>query len=75
MSAIADNLQAVQARISNAAAAVGRSPESVRLLAVSKTWPLACVLEGGTWAAGRVLASRLRGGTPPLNIESDGTIF
>ena len=45
MSAIADNLQAVQARISNAAAAVGRSPESVRLLAVSKTWPLACVLD------------------------------
>ena len=45
MSAIADNLQAVQARISNAAAAVGRSPESVRLLAVSKTWPLACILD------------------------------
>ena len=45
MSAIADNLQAVQARISNAAAAVGRSPESVRLLAVSKTWLLACVLD------------------------------
>ena len=44
MSAIADNLQAVMARISNAAAAAGRSPESVRLLAVSKTWPLACVL-------------------------------
>lgn len=37
--------------------------------------PLACVLEGGTWAAGRVLAQRLRGGTPPLNIESDGTVF
>ncbi len=45
MSAIADNLQAVQARISHAAAAVGRSPEAVRLLAVSKTWPLACVLD------------------------------
>ena len=45
MSAIADNLQAVQARISNAAAAVGRSPESVRLLAVSKTWPLPCVVD------------------------------
>ena len=45
MSAIADNLQAVQARISNAAAAAGRSPESVRLLAVSKTWPLASVLD------------------------------
>ena len=37
--------------------------------------PLACVLEGGTWAAGRVLAQNLRGGTPPLQIESDGTIF
>ncbi|MDR6535520.1 DUF1688 family protein [Variovorax soli] len=37
--------------------------------------PLARVLEGGTWAAGRVLAQRLRGGTPPLRIESDGTVF
>ncbi len=37
--------------------------------------PLACVLEGGTWAAGRALAQRLRGGAPPLNIESDGTVF
>ena len=37
--------------------------------------PLACVLEGGTWAAGRALAQRLRGGTPPLKIESDGTVF
>ncbi|MDM0045646.1 URC4/urg3 family protein [Variovorax dokdonensis] len=37
--------------------------------------PLACVLEGGTWAAGRILAQRLRDGTPPLNIESDGTVF
>ena len=37
--------------------------------------PLACVLEGGTWAAGRVLAQQLRGGTPPLNIQSDGTVF
>ncbi len=37
--------------------------------------PLACVLEGGTWAAGRVLAAQLRDGKPPLNIESDGTIF
>jgi pyridoxal phosphate enzyme (YggS family) len=45
MSAIADNLQAVQARISKAAAAVGRSPDSVRLLAVSKTWPLSCVVD------------------------------
>jgi Protein of unknown function (DUF1688) len=37
--------------------------------------PLACVLEGGTWAAGRVLAQQLRGGTPPLKIASDGTVF
>ncbi len=37
--------------------------------------PLACVLEGGTWAAGRALAQELRGGAPPLNVESDGTIF
>lgn len=37
--------------------------------------PLACVLEGGTWAAGRVLAQRLRGGTSPLSIASDGTVF
>ncbi|MFC6279875.1 MULTISPECIES: URC4/urg3 family protein [Polaromonas] len=37
--------------------------------------PLACVLEGGTWAAGRVLAQQLREGKPPLNIQSDGTVF
>jgi hypothetical protein len=37
--------------------------------------PLACVLEGGTWAAGRALAQRLRGGLPPLTVVSDGTVF
>lgn len=37
--------------------------------------PLTCVLEGGTWAAGRALAQQLRGGQPPLTIESDGTVF
>jgi len=37
--------------------------------------PLACILEGGTWAAGRETAARLRGGEPPLIIESDGTVF
>lgn len=37
--------------------------------------PLACVLEGGTWAAGRALARRLRGGGPPLTVTSDGTVF
>lgn len=37
--------------------------------------PLACVLEGGTWAAGRALAQQRRGGLPPLSIASDGTVF
>ncbi len=38
--------------------------------------PLACILEGGTWAAGRELAKELRSdGSPPLKIDSDGTIF
>lgn len=37
--------------------------------------PLACVLEGGTWAAGRELAARMRDGLPPLMIDSDGTVF
>jgi hypothetical protein len=38
--------------------------------------PLACILEGGTWAAGREIAQERRSdGAPPLKIESDGTIF
>ena len=37
--------------------------------------PLACVLEGGSWAAGRELAQRRRGGLPPLQVASDGTLF
>jgi hypothetical protein len=37
--------------------------------------PLANILEGGTWAAGRALAAERRGGAPPLRIESDGTVF
>ncbi len=37
--------------------------------------PLACVLEGGTWAAGRELAAERRGGAPPIHIDSDGTVF
>lgn len=37
--------------------------------------PLACVLEGGTWAAGRVLAQQLRGGLPPIILASDATVF
>ena len=47
-----------------------------RQLRLSETQlPLACVLEGGTWAAGRELAQRHRGGLPPLQVASDGTVF
>jgi hypothetical protein len=37
---------------------------------------LARILEGGTWAAGRRIAAERRpGGTPPITLESDGTVF
>ena len=40
------------------------------------TLPVARVLEGGTWAAGREIASEKRpGGGPPITIASDGTVF
>ena len=45
MTSIAANLQAVRARIAASCVAAGRRPESVRLLAVSKTWPAASVRE------------------------------
>ena len=39
-------------------------------------FPLAKVLEGGTWWAGRKAAKALReDSSPPLKIESDGTVF
>jgi hypothetical protein len=39
-------------------------------------FPLAKVLEGGTWWAGRFLAQEKRAGAvPPLQIKSDGTVF
>jgi hypothetical protein len=38
--------------------------------------PLASILEGGTWAAGRAAAfARRADGAPPLKIISDGTVF
>jgi hypothetical protein len=38
--------------------------------------PLAKVLQGGTWTAGRTIARQLRAdGSPPLKIVSDGTVF
>jgi hypothetical protein len=37
--------------------------------------PLASILEGGTWAAGRRLADERRGGAAPIRIDSDGTVM
>ncbi|MBW4652816.1 MAG: URC4/urg3 family protein [Kaiparowitsia implicata GSE-PSE-MK54-09C] len=38
--------------------------------------PLVKILEGGTWAAGRKIAADLRpDGSPPIQINSDGTVF
>ena len=47
----------------------------VRARLAAPALPLACILEGGTWAAGRELATKLRAGNPPLSIDSDGTVF
>jgi PLP dependent protein len=52
MTTIADNLQAVKARIGRAARAAGRASEKVTLLAVSKTHSLARVSEAA--AAGQM---------------------
>lgn len=39
-------------------------------------FPLAKVLEGGTWWAGRKIAAQKRSdSSPPIKIESDGTVF
>ena len=38
--------------------------------------PLAKILEGGTWAAGRAIArARRPDGSPPIKVNSDGTVF
>jgi hypothetical protein len=42
----------------------------------AKSLPLAKVLEGGTWASGRMLARERRpDGSPPVKVVSDGTVF
>jgi hypothetical protein len=41
-----------------------------------ETLPLARILQGGTWTAGRNVAKKMRpDGGPPLKIISDGTVF
>ena len=47
-----------------------------RLGFTADQFPLARVLQGGTWTAGRILAKERRpGGGPPISIISDGTVF
>ena len=47
-----------------------------RLGVDATSFPLAKVLEGGTWAAGRLIARDKRtDGGPPFRISSDGTVF
>lgn len=42
----------------------------------AKSLPLAKILQGGTWAAGRIIAKEKRpNGAPPIQIISDGTLF
>ena len=42
----------------------------------AENFPLAKILEGGTWSAGRRLARERRpGGVPPIALDSDGTVF
>lgn len=48
----------------------------VRALLGRPELPLGCVLEGGSWLAGRQIAAERRpGGAPPVAIDSDGTVF
>ncbi len=47
-----------------------------RLGLAPELFPLARMLEGGTWAAGRIVArSKRADGGPPFNVLSDGTVF
>jgi hypothetical protein len=42
----------------------------------AEAYPLAKILEGGTWRAGRRIAREKRpDGSPPLRLASDGTVF
>jgi len=53
------------------------APKVRALLGVGEAdFPLARMLEGGSWAAGRRIAAERRpGGGPPFTIISDGTVF
>jgi len=52
--------------------------EKVRseLKLTKEQFPLAKLLQGGTWAAGRKIAKEKRSnGAPPIRVRSDGTVF
>jgi hypothetical protein len=58
--------------------ALDRLADAVRaeLGVTAAQFPLARILEGGTWAAGRRIAAERRpGGAPPVRLDSDGTVF
>ena len=47
-----------------------------RIGLTSEELPLPQILQGGTWSTGRKLAYKRRpDGSPPLRVESDGTVF
>jgi hypothetical protein len=47
-----------------------------RLCLDSVSFPLARMLEGGSWAAGRKIARKCRpDGSPPILVVSDGTVL
>jgi hypothetical protein len=59
-------------------ALLDRLAEQIRARLNRDAWslPLASLLEGGTWAAGRAAAfARRTDGSPPIRVISDGTVF
>ncbi len=47
-----------------------------KLNKIAAEMPLASILQGGSWAAGRELArARRADGSPPIKVISDGTVF
>jgi hypothetical protein len=58
-------------------ALLDRLAERIRARLGKPNMPLARILEGGTWAAGRRIAAERRPpeGGPPIRVLSDGTVF
>ena len=57
-------------------ALIDRVADRVRAMLDRPDLPLARILEGGTWAAGRRIAAERRAdGGPPITVVSDGTVF